>query len=105
MITNPVIGELGKKTGPEFFAELLPSLVGLVLVIGAVLFFFILAMGAIQWITSGGDKQALEGARAKISNGLVGMIILLCTFAIIRFIEYFFKINILTIDIGPLIIQ
>jgi hypothetical protein len=68
-------------------------------------FFFVLLTGAISWITSGGDKQALEGARSKITNGLIGLVILFVAFAVIQFIESFFGIKILTIDIGSLIIQ
>jgi len=88
-----------------FFGAFLPKLVGWLFVIGSLLFFFVFAIGAIQWIASGGDKQALEGARAKISNAFVGIILLFVSFAIIKLIEAFFKINILTIDIGPLLIQ
>jgi len=88
-----------------FFSAFLPKLVGWLLVIGSLIFFFVFAIGAIQWIASGGDKQALEGARAKISNAFVGIILLFISFAIIKLIEAFFKINILTIDIGPLLIQ
>ncbi|MEK7550970.1 MAG: hypothetical protein AAB535_04295 [Patescibacteria group bacterium] len=106
MLTNPALGSgLQGKTGPGFFAALLPSLVGLGLLIGAIVFFFVLLMGSIQWITSGGDKQALEGARSKLTNGLMGLVILFATFAVIQFIEFFFDINILTLDIGPLVIQ
>lgn len=105
-ITNPALGPtLQGFSGSGFFAAFLPKLVGLALVIGVLLFFFIFAIGAIQWITSGGDKTALEGARSKISNGLIGLVILFAAFAIIQFIEFFFKINILTIDITPLIIE
>jgi len=61
--------------------------------------------GAIGWIVSGGEKSAIEGARGRITNAIVGIIILLSTFALLKIIESFFGINILTIDIGPLIIR
>lgn len=106
MITNPTLGEgLQGKTGTGFFAALIPSLVGLTLVVGVLIFFFTLVIGSIQWITSGGDKNSLEAARSKITNGLIGLIVLFVSFAIIQFIETFFSINILTIDFGPLIIE
>lgn len=105
MITNPVIGNLGKQTGVSFFQKLLPAAVSLVLVGGAIIFFFMLLIGAIQWISSGGDKQALESARGKISNALIGVVILFASFAIIKLIETFFGVSILTLDIGPLVIQ
>lgn len=106
MINNPALGPaLQDKTGSTFFAAFLPNLVGLTLLGGSIIFFFVFLMGAIGWITSGGDKQALEGARAKITNGIIGVVLLFVAFAVIGLIETFFDINILTIDIGPLIIK
>jgi hypothetical protein len=104
-ITNPALGSLTNQTGISFIQKLITSLVTLGLIVGALIFFFTLLMGAIQWITSGGDKQALENARGKISNALIGLVILLAVFAIVKLIERFFGISILTLDIGKLIIQ
>ncbi len=105
-ITNPALGPaLRGKTGIEFFQDLLPRAVGLIFVIGAVIFFFVMLTGAVQWISSGGDKAAIESARGKISNTLVGIVILLAAFALIKLIEEFFGFNILTLDIGPLLIE
>ena len=104
-ITNPVLGNLGQKTGLSFFQSFIPGLIGLALLAGAIIFFFILILGAIQWITGGGDKQALEGARGKITNAIVGILILFSIFAILNLIEIFFQIKIMTLDIGPLVIQ
>jgi UDP-N-acetylmuramyl pentapeptide phosphotransferase/UDP-N-acetylglucosamine-1-phosphate transferase len=105
-ITNPALGgSLQGKSGSEFFQDLIPRMVGLAFVVGVLIFFFIMVVGAIQWISSGGDKTAVEGARGKITNAIVGVVILLSTFALLKVIEDFFGINILTLDIGPLKIQ
>ncbi|MBL7036901.1 hypothetical protein ISR94_03660, partial [Candidatus Microgenomates bacterium] len=48
---------------------------------------------------------AIEGARGRITSALVGVVILFSTFALIKIVETFFGIDILTIDIGPLVIQ
>lgn len=105
-ITNPALGEtLQGKDGIEFFQALIPNLIGLFFVVGAVIFLFIMVLGGIQWISSGGDKTALEGAKGKISNALVGLVILFSVFALVKVIESFFGIDILTLDIGPLVIE
>lgn len=102
-ITNPVLGPgLQAKTGLAFFQSVIPSLVGWGFVIGVLLFVFYMIFGAISWITSGGDKAAVETARSRITEALVGLILLFALFAIIKLIEFFFTINILQIDIGPL---
>ena len=106
-ITNPALGKtLEGLTGVDFFGKLVPALIGLSLFVGVLVFFFILIIGAIQWISSGGDKQGLEAARGKISNALIGLVILFSIFAIANLIETFFPgLKILTLDIGSLKIQ
>lgn len=109
-IGNPALGPAlqgfaGSEGGSAFFSALLPKFVTLVLIGGALIFFFMLIFGSIQWISSGGDKQSLENARAKITQALIGIIILFASFALIQFIESFFGINILTLDINALKIQ
>lgn len=105
-VTNPVLGPgLQGKSGIGFFQSFIPAAIGLAFVIGSLIFFFILVIGAIQWITSGGDKAGIEAARGKISNALIGLAILFSAFAVVMVIEIFFGVNILTLDIGPLIIQ
>lgn len=105
-ITNPALDPgLQVKTGIEFFQTLIPNLITLALIIGVLIFLFVLIIGAIQWISSGGDKTALEGAKGKITNALIGIIILFSIFAVLLAIQNFFGISILTLDIEPLIIQ
>lgn len=106
-ITNPFLkgSALEGLTGQDFIAKFIPNAIGLVLVVGLVFFFFMLVWGAISWILSGGDKAGLESAKGRITNSIVGVILLLSTFALVKIIESFFGIDILSIDIGPLVIQ
>ena len=110
-ITNPVlgpklqgfIGHFGDSPA-AFFQLFLPKLLTLGLIIGVLFFFFIIIIGAIQWISSGGDKNALEEAKHKITNAIIGFVILFSIFAILKLMENFFGISILTLDIGSLAI-
>ena len=111
-ITNPIFGTGGlsnllktENPGVSFVQALLPSLVTLVLIVGVVVFFFMLVIGAIQWISSGGDKNGLEGAKGKITAALIGIVVLFSVFAIIKAIETFFGISILTLDISSVVIK
>lgn len=105
-ITNPVlpstIGQNPDSVG--YLQKLLPTAVTLLLIIGALFFFFNLIMGAIQWISSGGDKEGVAKARGRITSALVGLVILFAVFAIIQLIENFFGVNILILDIGKVFI-
>jgi len=105
-ITNPALGgSIQDMGGVEWLQLMLPNFITLALIVGIVLFVFIMFVGAIQWITSGGDKTAVEGARGKISNAVVGIVLLLATFAIISIIELFFGVDILSLDFDDLMIK
>ncbi len=98
-LTNPALGPrlqgilAGAGGGGDvFIVELIRVAVGIVLVVGAVIFFFMLITGAISWMTSGGDKGKIEEARQKISNALLGIVLLIATWAIVRLVEFTHKL-------------
>jgi hypothetical protein len=89
-------------SGTEFLSSLLKSGIVLIFVAGGVLFFFILTTGGIKWLSSSGDKAKLESAQKQISSSLVGLVILLSSFAIIKLIEVLFGIDLLNITLPTL---
>lgn len=104
-IENPVAKNLSPKTGSQsvqLFGSLIQTIVGVLFAVGAITFFFMFLLGAIRWITSGGDKAAVEGARNQITHALIGLVILLAIFVIIKLIEEIFSVCILFIDVGVL---
>jgi hypothetical protein len=106
-ITNPALGPGLKNLfdfpdPAAFFNFFIPKLVTLALIVGILVFFFMFLSGAIQWIASGGDKQALESAKSRITNALIGIVLLFAAYAIIKFIGGFFGIDLLILDIGAL---
>lgn len=100
-INNTALGSFGNQTGESFLSKLLPALISAMLVVGVVVFLFVFLSGAIAWITSGGDKGKLEGAKQTLSNALIGLTLLLGFYAIVSLIECFFGIGLRQIDIGP----
>lgn len=63
------------------------------LVISALLALFFLIIGGIKWITSGGDKSGVEGARKTLTYAIIGLIVALLSFMIINFIGGVFGVN------------
>jgi hypothetical protein len=104
-IENPALGGLEGLSGAQFFNNLIPALVSLGLVIGAVVFIFYFLTGAISWISSGGDKMKIEQARSKLTTALIGLIILLCFIAIISLLEAFFGIGLRQVRVGTFRIE
>jgi hypothetical protein len=70
-----------------------------ILVVAALVFFFILVIGGIRWIASGGDKAQTEGARNQITSALIGLVIVFAAWAIVQLINTFFGINIFELTI------
>ena len=100
-ITNPALGSLGNMSAEAFIDGLLSGLISLGLVIGGVVFLFMLIIGGIQWITSGGDKVANESARRRVTNALIGVFLLFSLYGIVNLVSCFFGVDLLKIDIGP----
>src|SRR3990170_4634532 len=80
VIHNPALGGLGGLPGPQFFAQLIPALIGLAFVVGVFAFVFYFLFGAVSWIVAGGDKVAIEVARSRVTHAVVGLTVLLLTF-------------------------
>lgn len=92
--------------GSQFYALgglTLPNIVsGLIkgaLVVAAIVFFFILVIGGIKWIASGGDKAATEGARNQITAALIGLVIVFAAWAVVALINTFFGVNIFQLSL------
>ncbi len=66
-----------------------------VVTLGGVAFIIFLIWGGIEWLTAGGDKGRVETAQKMISNAVIGLAVLVGSYAIAFFIESAFKINIL----------
>ena len=73
--------------------------VRLILVVTALVFFFILVIGGIRWIVSGGDKAQTETARNQITAALVGLVIVFAAWAIVQLINVFFGVNIFSLTL------
>lgn len=70
------------------FSQFISSAIGLITIIAIIWFLFTLITGAIGFISSGGDKTAIEGARKKIISGLIGLIVTVVGVFIVKFIGY-----------------
>lgn len=99
-IRNPLItGAIKYSSGTDFFSKFITTLINWGLTIGIVIFLFSLIVGAIQWILSGGDKQKLETSRGRVTTAIIGLVVLLSIFAILKLIEVFFGIKIIDINL------
>ncbi len=78
----------------EELGSVITAGVSLLFIVAAILAFLYLILGGIQWITSGGDKSAMEAARNKITHAVVGLIVVGAAYAIILLVQSFLGVNI-----------
>jgi hypothetical protein len=81
---------ISEATGQVLTLECLPimffNLVYWLLIFAGVAALFMVIFGGFRFMTSGGDPKAVEGARKTITWAIIGLIVVLLSFAIVSFI-------------------
>jgi cbb3-type cytochrome oxidase subunit 3 len=77
---------------PSFDTVLSFGIRFLFIVAGLIALLYLL-LGALAWITSGGNKESVDKAREKIQAALVGLILIFAVLAIVAVIENIFSLG------------
>lgn len=77
------------------FEKVLSLLIGLATVIAGIWFIYLLIIGGVSLIGSGGDKQAIGEASKKVTTGFIGLVIIVGGLFIVGLIGTIFDIDIL----------
>ena len=77
-----LLGAENANTQDGGFGLWLSNLLKVAMTLGAVVCLAFIILGAIQWITSSGDKNKVEMARDRITNAVIGLIVLAATMAL-----------------------
>lgn len=99
-IINPVVTGIGSGGGAAsgaHIATLIGTFINTMVIIGGLGFMLYFLIGAVNWISSGGDKGKLEQAKQEIINAITGLVILLAFFAVSAFLNNVLHINLLKI--------
>ena len=94
-IRNRAIPALTDKSPGEGLAFYIATLWKTIVLLGGIAFLIYLVWGALEWMTASGDKADIDKARHKITNALIGLTILVGSYAIILFVEKVFGISLL----------
>lgn len=92
-IVNPVIGDLGTDEGAADGSKFINYTVYLWRVsinLGALAVIVFFLWGAFEWITAGADSKKTETARSRMTNAVVGLVILVTSFTLLSFISKLF---------------
>lgn len=82
---------------PNFtLAQAVTLIIRLLFIIAFGLLLIVFLYGGIRWLASAGDLKAVSGTQHLLTAALVGIIIVIASFALIRLIEFFFKVSIIS---------
>lgn len=72
--------------GTQDLKQTLIGVVNVLLGFLGILAIIVILVGGFKWMTSGGNEEKVAGARQMIVAGIIGLAIILASFAIVQFI-------------------
>lgn len=84
IIPPPPVSAIG--SGAAGISQFLSRIIELIYIVAGIIFVFMVILSAIQWIISGGDKEAVSKARARLTYAIIGIVLLALAFVFIKLI-------------------
>lgn len=82
-----IFGTIAAPTGaPTDAGTFIGGAINIFLTIAGITMFIYLLWGAIDWITSGGEKEKISKAQGKLTNAIIGIIIVVAALALFNLI-------------------
>ena len=104
-VKNPLV-PTGLQKPPEgtpaTLGHIFSTAITWALIGASVVFLFIIITGGISYMTAGGDKEKKVAASARLTNGVIGLAIVFCLFAIAQLFSSLFGVNLLEFTIPRL---
>lgn len=98
-------GQGGAVTALQKITATVSAIIGFMTVAAGIWFLFELLFGGYEWISSGGDAKKLEGAKARLTHGFMGLTIIIGAWALLSVTGQFFGYDILINNPGAIIQQ
>lgn len=95
----------GAVTGLTQVTKTVSSIIGVMTVAAGIWFVFNLVVAGIQYISAGGDKHNLEEAQKRITNALIGIVIVAASWSILALTGKFLGYDILIGNVTKIILS
>ena len=92
--------ELGSGDGNVLITlvTFLSNLIGIITVMGGLFFIVFTFLAAFSWITAGGDSGKVEKAREKMFHGVLGLIVMVMSYALIGIVGTIIGIDLINLE-------
>jgi hypothetical protein len=83
-------------TNPSIqFGTLISSLITTITVVGGLAFMLYFVLGGLKWITAGGDKTKVSEAQTSMTQGAIGLIVIVVSYFVVAIIGAVLGVDIL----------
>lgn len=101
---NPLVGNIASGTkGTNVIQTFLGNGVTFAFGLGIVVLLAMLLIGAYEYITAGGDKEALQRSTKRMTQAMIGLLILFSIYLIANVVGMLFGINVLQLNIPQIV--
>lgn len=89
------LGPFGANPGDGIsgISKIVSSVIGLMTIAGGIWFLFQIITGGLNWISAGGDKAKLQSSRDRITNSIIGLIVVVASWSILALAGTFFGVD------------
>lgn len=78
---------------------LFQQVISITLALGGIVLFIMLVVGGFKYLTSGGDPKGVESAQKTLTSAILGLVLLLSAFLILKLIGNFTGVDLTTFKI------
>lgn len=96
MIKPALAYAIDSPTDFETFGAVFTTMLPNIFIAAGLLMFFYLIFGGFKYLTAAGDEKAIMAAKNTLTNAVIGLTIIFCSWWIIRIIEVIFGMAILS---------
>ncbi len=103
IINNPVLPKVYATTSPtQTFSAFLQTVITLLFIVAVLYFLTYFIFGGFNLLTSEGEKGKVEAGRNQLTYAFFGLVIIFCSFLVLKLIGLIFGIDILNLAIPHL---
>jgi hypothetical protein len=91
---NQIVGPLGPNPKFTNLGSLVSAALTFVFPVAGILLFLYLVWGGFDYLISMGDPKKAEAGKNKITNAVIGFIIIFASYWIVQVVDYIFKLGV-----------
>jgi len=94
---KPITGVGTIQTNPNsnMVGSFISTIIGTLTVVAGLAFLVFFFLGAVKWISAGGDKGKVQEAQAEMINGIIGLIVVVVAYFIVGIVGGILGLDIL----------